>query len=125
ANLRTSVRTPSHRNDLRDRLRGCEDDEARLRNSIALRGRLQQLLDRANNVEEALAIEKELARIQAEIESMRARLDRMKSEVELATLSLTLERKRVLGPLSVTLAMGCSGPSPSSFLFDRGRWRAA
>lgn len=31
---------------------------------------------------------------------MRARLDRMKSEVELATLSLTLERKRVLGPLS-------------------------
>lgn len=81
-------------------MRGCEDDEARLRNSIALRGRLQQLLDRANNVEEALAIEKELARIQAEIESMRARLDRMKSEVELATLSLTLERKRVLGPLS-------------------------
>lgn len=76
------------------------DLEARLRNSIALRERLQQLLERAQNVAEALAIEKELARVQAEVEMLQARLDRMRSQVELATLTVTIGRKRVLGPLS-------------------------
>lgn len=75
------------------------DLEARLRNAVALRERMRQLLDRATSVEEALAIEKELARVQADIEAMQARVDRMKSQVELATLSITIERKRVLGPL--------------------------
>jgi hypothetical protein len=76
------------------------DLEARLRSSIALRGRLHQLLDLAKNVQEALAIERELTRIQAEIEAMQSRLDRMKSEVELASLSVTIEPKRILGPVS-------------------------
>ena len=37
--------------------------------------------------------------IQSEIETMQARLDRLKSEVELSTLSIHLQRRRILGPL--------------------------
>jgi hypothetical protein len=75
------------------------DLETRLRNNLALRERLQQLLSRATDVEDVLAIEKELNRIQTNIETMQARFDRLKSEVELSPLSVTLERKRILGPL--------------------------
>ena len=75
------------------------DLETRLRNNLALRDRLQQLLQRAKDVEDVLAIEKELNRIQSEIETMQAQFDRLKSEVELSALSINLQRKRVLGPL--------------------------
>lgn len=75
------------------------DLEARLRNDRALRDRLQQLLERAKDVEDVLAIEKELTRIQSEIETMQAQLDRLRSQVELSALTITLERRRILGPL--------------------------
>lgn len=75
------------------------DLETRLRNDLALRDRLRQLLQRAKDVEDVLAIEKELNRIQAEIETMQAQFDRLRSEVELSALSINLQRKRILGPL--------------------------
>ena len=75
------------------------DLEARLRSSIALRDRLQQLLAQASNVTDVLTVERELARVQGDIERMQARLERLKSEVQLADLSVTLQRKHVLGPL--------------------------
>jgi hypothetical protein len=75
------------------------DLQTRLRNNIALRERLQALLKRASDVEDVLSIERELNRIQSEIESMQARFDRLKSEVELSALSITLQRKQILGPL--------------------------
>jgi hypothetical protein len=75
------------------------DLETRLRNNVALRDRLRQLLQRATHVEDILAIEKELTRIQSEIETMQAQFDRLKSHVELSALSVTLKRKRILGPL--------------------------
>ena len=75
------------------------DLETRLRNNIALRDRLQELLQRASDVEDVLAIEKELNRVQSEIETMQARFDRLESEVELSALSINLRRKRTLGPL--------------------------
>jgi DNA repair ATPase RecN len=75
------------------------DLDTRLRNNLALRERLQQLVQRASDVEDVLAIEKELGRIQAEIETMQAQLDRLESEVELSALSINLQRKRILGPL--------------------------
>ncbi|HVN37125.1 MAG TPA: DUF4349 domain-containing protein [Myxococcota bacterium] len=75
------------------------DLETRLRNNVALRERLQQLLQRASSIEDVLAIEKELTRIQSEIETMQAQFDRLKSQVELSALSVDLERKTILGPL--------------------------
>lgn len=75
------------------------DLETRLRNNSALRDRLQALLKRATKVEGVLAIEKELNRIQSEVETMQGRLDRLKSQVELSAPSVTLQRDVVLGPL--------------------------
>lgn len=75
------------------------DLEARLKSGHALRDRLQALLDRATEVEDVLAIEKELTRVQNEVESMQGRLDRLGSHVELAPLVVLLQRERILGPL--------------------------
>jgi hypothetical protein len=75
------------------------DLETRLRNDLALRDRLQQLLARAADVEDVLAIEKELNRIQSEIETRQAQLDRLELDVEMSALSITLQRERILGPL--------------------------
>jgi hypothetical protein len=75
------------------------DLETRLQNNLALRERLQALLKRANEIEDVLSIERELNRIQSEIETMQARFDRLRSEVELSALSITLQRKPILGPL--------------------------
>ena len=75
------------------------DMEARLKNAIALRDRLRVLLDRAKDVKDVLDIERELTRVQSEIDSMDGRLKKLRSQVQFASVDLFLERKTVLGPL--------------------------
>lgn len=75
------------------------DVEARLKNKIVLRDRLTQLLAKATAVKDILAIETELNRVQADIDSMQGRIKSLKSRVDFATVRLNLERKPVLGPL--------------------------
>ena len=77
------------------------DLEARLRSNIALRDRLQQLLSRAATLDEVLTLEKQIARLQSDIDGLQAHIDQLKTRTELAALSVGLERKRVLGPLAV------------------------
>ncbi|HET9385068.1 MAG TPA: DUF4349 domain-containing protein [Gemmatimonadales bacterium] len=87
------------------------DLEARLRSSIALRDRLQQLLGRAESLDDVLKLEQQIARLQSEIDGLQARLDQLRSGVALATLSVSFEQGRVLGPLGVVgkgLARGVS-----------------
>jgi hypothetical protein len=76
------------------------DLEARLKSAIAVRDRLEQLLAQTNGINEVLTVERELARVQADIEGMQAHLEQLKSQVQLAELSVTLQRKRQLGPLA-------------------------
>jgi hypothetical protein len=75
------------------------DVEARLKNKIVLRDRLKQLLEKATEVKDILAIETELNRVQADIESMEGRIKSLKGQVEYATVRLSLARKPILGPL--------------------------
>jgi hypothetical protein len=75
------------------------DVEARLKNKVVLRDRLKQLLEKATEVKEILAIETELNRVQADIDSMEGRIKSLKGQVEYATVRLSLERKQILGPL--------------------------
>jgi len=75
------------------------DVEARLKNKIVLRDRLKQLLEKATDVKDILAIETELNRVQADIDSMEGRIKSLKGQVEYATVTLSLERKPILGPL--------------------------
>jgi hypothetical protein len=77
------------------------DLEARLRSSIALRDRLQQLLGRAESLDDVLKLEQQIARLQSEIDTLQGRLDQLRSGVALASLNVTFEQGRVLGPLAV------------------------
>ncbi len=80
------------------------DTEARMNNKVALRDRLKQLLNKAKDVKDILAIEKELNRIQGDIDSMQALLKSMKNKVDYATLSVNLKKKRILGPLGYVVS---------------------
>ena len=75
------------------------DVEARLKNKIVLRGRLKELLAKAVEVKDILAIETELNRVQAEIDSMEGRMKSLKGQVEYATVRLSLDKKTLRGPL--------------------------
>lgn len=69
-----------------------------------LADRLRQLLERAGTVQDAIAAERELARVQAEIESLEARLAARRGQVALSELAVTLRQRPVLGPLGVVAA---------------------
>ena len=68
---------------------------------VALRDRLRALLDKAQDVKDILAIEKELGRVQGDIDSMQARLTALKGQVDLASIDVSISRKRILGPIGV------------------------
>jgi hypothetical protein len=77
------------------------DLDARLRSNIALRERLQQLLGRAESLDDVLKLEQQIARLQSEIDALQGRLDQLRSSVVMASLSVNFDQKRVLGPLGV------------------------
>jgi len=77
------------------------DYEARLKNNVALRDRLTNLLERANAVEEILKIETELSRVQAEIDSMEGQLNALRKDVAMSRIDLDLVIQHVPGPLGV------------------------
>lgn len=75
------------------------DLEARLNNARALRERLRELTRRATVVKELIELERELARVQTEIDTLEGQLKRMAGQVQLAQVGLTLEPRRIYGPL--------------------------
>jgi hypothetical protein len=79
------------------------DVEARLKNKIALRDTLKQLLQKATDVKDVLAIETELNRVQGDIDSMEGRIKSLKGQVDFTTVTLSIERKPILGPLGYLL----------------------
>ena len=80
------------------------DLDARLTNLVAVRDRLRGYLDRAEDLEDIVAIERELTRVQTEIDTLTNQLDRLRSQVAMSQVSLTLNRKTVLGPLGLVVA---------------------
>ncbi len=75
------------------------DMEARLKNLHAEEKRLRSFLDKTNDVSELLEVQKELARVRGDIESMDAQLTYLKRQVAKATLSVTLTQP---GPVAGT-----------------------
>ena len=73
---------------------------ARQNSTIALRDRLEQLLQRATTLEEVLKLEKEIARLQTEIDGLQAKLDKLQGQATLAVMSVDLESKKDLGPIA-------------------------
>jgi hypothetical protein len=77
------------------------DLEARVASFRAARDKLRELLDRAASVADAVAAQGELARVQAELDSLEAQLKTLQSSVALSELTVTLNRRIVLGPLGL------------------------
>ncbi len=85
--------------EARDMTDAYMDREARLKSLHALRDRLKTLLDKAADVKDILQIEKELARIQGDIDSMEAKNKILKDKSDMATVELNLRKGKILGPL--------------------------
>ena len=79
------------------------DIDARLKTKLALRDRLRLLLEKATDVKDILAIEKELTRLQGDIDSMQARLKTLKKKADFATVDLSLQQRKILGPVGYVL----------------------
>jgi len=85
------------------------DLNALLENRKALRDRLRALLKNASTVQDILNIERELARLQTEIDSQESRLAGLKGRVEFSEVNITINEKRkpvekpkkIRGPVAV------------------------
>lgn len=76
-----------------------QDLKVRLDNLERVRGRYLELLQRAVTVEEAVKVERELERVTAEYESLKARLESLEGQVALATVYLEFRRPVRPGPV--------------------------
>ena len=75
------------------------DMEIRLQNAKKVRERYLALLDKAETVTDMLAVEKELERIQAEIEVMEGQIARWDKQVGFSTVSINFKERIKPGPL--------------------------
>jgi len=80
------------------------DAEGRLASLTASRDRLRQLLDKAGSVPDVVTVERELARVQGDIESLQRRLAALRGQVAMSELTVNIDRRVVLGPVSVLFA---------------------
>lgn len=75
------------------------DNEARLKNLRLFRDKMTKLLNQTTNIEEIVKIERELRRVQTEIDSLEGQLKYLKDAVALSPIDVTFEEKTVYGPL--------------------------
>lgn len=73
--------------------------QIRLQNALKLKNRLQELLKKANNVKDAIEIERELNRVTESIEIHEATMRRYDSQVQFTTFYIYFEEKSRPGPL--------------------------
>src|SRR5438270_3393467 len=77
------------------------DVEARIQSLMAERDQLRQLLTKANAINDVFTVERELARVQGDIDSLQHRLDHLRNTSAMAELNAEFKKRREPGPLSV------------------------
>ena len=77
------------------------DLEARVTNLRASRDRLRQLVGQATAVADVVAVERELTRVQGELDALEARLEYLRGAVSLAEVTVTARPALRLGPLGL------------------------
>ncbi|HEY5506523.1 MAG TPA: DUF4349 domain-containing protein [Coriobacteriia bacterium] len=83
------------------------DMQARLGNLTAEQSRLRQLFARAKNVDDMLAIEQELTRVQGDIESLKAQIAYLERQAAMATVTLELTEPLAIGsPAGIDWGIG-------------------
>lgn len=75
------------------------DIDARVKNLQLLKERYRALLNKATEIAEIIQIEKELTKIQTEIDSINGRRHFLKGQVELSTVNILLTKEITYGPL--------------------------
>ncbi len=75
------------------------DLQAKIKNMRALRDRLRALLRQAKTVKETLEVEKELTRVQSDLDSLEGKIKAMQKHAAFSKLTLTISRKSVPGPI--------------------------
>ncbi|HKN68581.1 MAG TPA: DUF4349 domain-containing protein [Gemmatimonadaceae bacterium] len=76
------------------------DVEARIQSLTAERDQLRQLLGKAVAINDVFTIERELARVQGDIDSLQHRLDHLHNTSALAQLDAQFKKRQELGPVS-------------------------
>jgi hypothetical protein len=94
------TRRTLNRQDVTDQ---AVDIDARLATLRTLRDRLRAHLSAASAVTDLVAVERELSRVQGEIDVLEARERALDARVALAGIELEVQRPRVLGPLGLIL----------------------
>lgn len=77
------------------------DRSARLQNLEATAERVRGFLDEARDVEDALAVNQELSRLESEIESLKGRLQYLEQSAAFSTIEVTLTPDELSQPLEV------------------------
>ena len=75
------------------------DLDARLANLVVVRDRLKKHLEATAALADILAVERELARVQTEIDSLEGQLKYLRTNVALSQVSVYAQHGRVLGPV--------------------------
>ncbi len=90
-----------------DLTRAILDTDARLNAKITLKGRLETLLaTRDGELGDLLQIERELARVTGEIESITSNLKALRLRVSMSEMTINYETKRSITPISRTNPLG-------------------
>jgi hypothetical protein len=77
------------------------DLQARLENLEATAARVRSFLDEADTVEEALAVNQELSRLESEIESYKGRIQYLESRAAFSTITVNLTPDALAQPIEV------------------------
>jgi len=81
-----------HRNvNVQDVTSEYTDTAIRLRNIEVMRDRLEELLKKANKVDDALAVERELQRVTSEIERLKGRLKLLRELISFSTITVEFQ----------------------------------
>ena len=99
--LSTLGKVDSRRLSANDVTEEVIDLEARVASLVAVRDRLRALLERSAGMSEIMSVERELARVQTEIDAIEGRLRHLTSRAVMAEVSLSAQREHKLGILGL------------------------
>ena len=85
------------------------DLDARISNLTALRDRLQGLLQRAGKISEVIEIEKELVRVQTQLDSLEGQRRSLAGRVDYSMLDIELKQRTIYGPIGYVTVKAMAG----------------
>ena len=83
----------------RDITNGFVNSEERLKNLKLFRDKMKALLNRTSNIKEILQIEREINRVQTEIDMIERQLKNMQGSVNMSPIDVNLNEKTIYGPI--------------------------